>query len=419
MKILSIDAILSTSFVLLVLIYFSMYFNIDFMNPIQNVAQNFYLTDFVFSRMKDYEKIPTDTNIVLVNVGDVSRNEIAKQIEIINSYHPKAIGIDLFFFKDYGQDNDSMLVSILSQVDRPVMVSKVVYNKEKDDFDSLVVSNEKFNRLATNGFANLIADTSGKNGAFRTARTFFPTTNVDKDTQYAFAIVIAKMFDSAAAQAFIDRNNETEVINYTRNHNKYTTYDVSDVLDGRVDPETIKGKIVLFGIMGPDLSTLIDEDVFFTPMNEAYIGRSMPDMYGVVIHANIISMILERNYIDSMPYWLTILLIVLIIYANIIFFIFLKTKAENWYEAISTFIVFVELFIIGMAVIYSIYLMDYEIKLQALFFALIIVTPVFELYISSLKPLFIKIYAFFIMRAQKMIKFIKTDSQSKLNENNK
>jgi hypothetical protein len=36
---------------------------------------------------------------------------------------------------------------------------------------------------------------------------------------------------------------------------------------------------------------------YYTPLNERYAGRSLPDMFAVEIHANIIKMIRDRKYI--------------------------------------------------------------------------------------------------------------------------
>ena len=69
----------------------------------------------------------------------------------------------------------------------------------------------------------------------------------------------------------------------------------------KADLSFIKDKIVLLGFMGINLNDKTFEDIFFTPLNERYAGKSFPDMYGVVIQANIISMILNKKYINTMP----------------------------------------------------------------------------------------------------------------------
>ena len=92
--------------VVIIIEFFPQYFNLDFMNPIQNSMDNFNLTDMVFSSLRDQHKIQKDTNIVIVNIGTLNRSGIARELEIINSYEPKVIGIDSFFKKMDETDAD-------------------------------------------------------------------------------------------------------------------------------------------------------------------------------------------------------------------------------------------------------------------------------------------------------------------------
>jgi len=58
-------------------------------------------------------------------------------------------------------------------------------------------------------------------------------------------------------------------------------------------------------------------------------------MYGVVIHANIISMILHKDYINTLPGWIEILLAMAICYFNIVLLNFIKRKKIDWLSLIS------------------------------------------------------------------------------------
>ena len=49
----------------------------------------------------------------------------------------------------------------------------------------------------------------------------------------------------------------------------------------------------------PETKNTWDNDKFFTPLNSKYVGKAFQDMYGVVVHANVISMILHQDYIDE------------------------------------------------------------------------------------------------------------------------
>ena len=64
-------------------------------DPISQALTDFELTDFAFSKLRPDPLI--DQRIVLVNIGNLPRRDLARQIQIISQYHPKVIGIDSFF----------------------------------------------------------------------------------------------------------------------------------------------------------------------------------------------------------------------------------------------------------------------------------------------------------------------------------
>ena len=69
--------------------------NCLFMDPIAKAISDFDVYDIVYSKLREEPKV--DTNIVLVNLSNLSRSDIARQVSIINSFDPKVIGIDAIF----------------------------------------------------------------------------------------------------------------------------------------------------------------------------------------------------------------------------------------------------------------------------------------------------------------------------------
>ena len=102
-------------------------------------------------------------------------------------------------------------------------------------------------------------------------------------------------------------------------------------MDSSLSKEFLRGKIVLIGYLGENLvDSLSCHDKYFTPLNENYVGRSMPDMYGVVIHANIVSMILNDSYIYNLDNYLIVFFALFLCYVNILFFEFIKVNYSLW-----------------------------------------------------------------------------------------
>jgi CHASE2 domain-containing sensor protein len=94
-------------------------------------------------------------------------------------------------------------------------------------------------------------------------------------------------FDSASTSRFLKNTPRIVDVNYDEDR-KFKKFTSNDVLAGKVRPEQVQGKIVLFGMLGPG-----DEDKFFTPLNGAKKDRGEPDMYGVEYLARIVAQVLE------------------------------------------------------------------------------------------------------------------------------
>ena len=66
-----------------------------------------------------------------------------------------------------------------------------------------------------------------------------------------------------------------------------------------------------------------------------FAGKSTPDMNGIVVHANIISMILDGNYIKKLPSWVTLLAAVLIGWLHMSFFIRYYLENHIWFHLVA------------------------------------------------------------------------------------
>ncbi len=388
-QIFALRNVTSTVMVILVLVYFPMFFNLDFLDPVQNTLEDFQITDIVFSQIFDYSDVEKDTNIVLVNIANLNRLGIARQIQEINKWDPAVIGVDAFFRSRKDPFQDSVLAYAFSEVDNLVLSTKMTLYSEKDGhFDSLETSNEMFIEGSLSGFTNFIED----GGNFRTIRKFTPMELVQGEPHYSFSAVVTKYYDYDAYQDLLDRDRGPEIINYRRDRSKYFTIDALELFERKDDLSFIKGKIVLLGFMGPQLNILTNEDIFFTPMNERYVGKSYPDMYGVTVHANIISMLLDGEYMGYSPDWMLIAFTILLIHMNMVIFTLLREKRHGWYEPVSVIMTFGQVAVLFVIILMTFYFFHYEFKSGGVFFAVVIVKQAYELYNDSLKKIFRDIY---------------------------
>ena len=345
-------------------------FSLDFLNVFGEVLDDYNTNDIAFSKFKA-PHAATDTNIVIVNIGELSRAGISQQIDILNEFDPAVIGIDVDFEVDSDPFEDSILASSFIRTKNLVLWSKVTNGKpdsldeSRTLWDTLRLVNGRFNKLAYHGYTNALTEGESE---FETWRETSSVEHLsDGKREYSFAAKITQRFDSISAQKFIDRNKNypVEIINFRGNLDKFTILDISDVLDTNFVAETVKGKIILMGYLGAEFrSKTWDGDKYYSPLNERPVGRVAPDMYGVVVHANIISMILHDDYINTIPQWMVYLIAIIMCFINVALFSWLSESEfwGPWYGIVSKIIQLVE--IVGLIYIMLYFFINQNIKLD-------------------------------------------------------
>jgi CHASE2 domain-containing sensor protein len=377
------------------------------------------LTDYVFWGLR---KDPVaDERIVIVNIGNLTRREIAEQISIISKYEPKAIGLDMFFNCPAGRDTVScpqlkdvfgnqMLSYVIREAGNVVMATRLEYIDSLSASDpdrllySLTRSDSMFSDYAVaEGFANLDTDAAFQDDV-KTCRSFNPQMPLlDGRIHRAFAVELAVLYDSAAATRFLERDNYSEYINfrgnifdrYEQNNEKYRNVfyalDVDDVLNENFTPETIQGKIVLFGYLGAELGDPSWTDRFYTPLNQKLAGKANPDMFGVVIHANIVSMILHGEYINSMPGWGEIVMAFVFCLLNVTLFLRIMHRIPDWYDGITKLIQVIEIFLLTVLMVLVFHWFNLKLDMGITLAAIALAGDTLEVYAGVVKNGFIRL----------------------------
>jgi len=377
------DVILGTIFIFGLMglfVSFTAFKVFDIMDPIGDAFTDMEFTDVYFSQLLD-DPI-ADERVVLVNMGLESRAGIAMMIDSISQHNPAVIGMDSFF--DLPKEDtlgDMMLMEALGRVENLVMVTQLLPDPETLEMDdSLRTSHPMFTWNSDSAFANLVTDADVQED-LKMCREFFPQLKDESGKNHvALGVKLAAYYDSAKAQKFLDRGNEVEVINYrgnvidygaTKFGNKYYALDVGDVFSSNYVPEIIEGKVVIFCFLGEYLGDRENfEDKFFTPLNETYIGRAFPDMYGGVIHANIVSMILNEDYIYYLSDFQIWALTIIMTFFTITVFSWIYKKLPKWYDGITKVIQVILLIGIPYIMIYAMDLYSVKLELNILLFAI-------------------------------------------------
>jgi CHASE2 domain-containing sensor protein len=166
--------------------------------------------------------------------------------------------------------------------------------------------------------------------------------------------------------------------------------DWMDIFEENFVSDVFEGKIVILGYLGEDLSNTSWEDKLYTPLNTKYAGRTNPDMYGVVVHANILSMILNGNFIDSMSERAGIMIGALLCLLNVIGFSLIYRLLPRWYDGLTKSIQLIEALILLLVVVMVFHFFSYKLNLTLGIIAVLFAGDSLEVYYGVLKNLFSK-----------------------------
>ncbi len=360
----------------------------ELLDPLGEALKDFELTDIVFSEIR--EEQTADTNIVLVNIGYLNRSQIGRMLGVISESEPAVVGIDAFFRKKKDFEQDIQLIMGMSQVENLVLVNEVTHPVPQSDcFDSLSFSHAQFNNFASNGFANVL--TGGDDG-FRSVRRFSPAACVGDSSILSFPSKVVSLYDSASFEQLMSRKITYETINWRGNYKKFYHLDYSQVLEREFDPGMLKGKIVLLGFIGPTLGKMSLDDSFFTPLNPIPAGRTDPDMYGITVHANVISQILNGNYINSLTGSWNLVLAFVLVFLNVSLFMWVGSNYKVYYDLITKVLILFEVSLLFAVNLLTLLKFNLKVDLTVAILAIIFSGDLTELYVGSLKDLAIKFY---------------------------
>jgi CHASE2 domain-containing sensor protein len=219
-----------------------------------------------------------------------------------------------------------------------------------------------------------------------------------------FAVQIAKLYDSAKAMRFLARNKDEELLNFrgnlevrtlrisslkneeVRSSNFKTMFNVVDadqLLREEVIPELFTDRIVIMGYLGDYLGDEAWEDKFFTPLNAKVAGRANPDMFGPVVHANAVVMILNEDYIDEIPLWGQVTIAILICFLTVALFIVIDTRLPMWFDALSVIIQIIELLLISSLIITAFVAWSLKLELSIAIGVSALVGPCYDIFKSA------------------------------------
>ena len=322
------DTIFATLWVFLFIVVLgSIPINFYILNPLKLALKDFDFNDVTYAELHKNENIAVDSNIVIVNIGHADREVLSMIIDKLGSMKPKVMGLDAYFEGPGDPYQDSLLNASFARNTNLVVAVKLVPHGDKGD--TLTLTGNYFKSASQYGNVNFFIDN------LASFRTFYPVIKDHADKEYPFfSTVIVGMYDSTSYKRLMKKGDGKMLINYARRTNKYfVVRDYEQLLQGGVEDSLIRDKIVLLGYVNENPDDI--EDKKFTPMNERFFGKSIPDMNGIVVHANIISMVLDNNYIKKLPSWVNWLVAILICWLHMSFFIRYYLENHIWFHLVA------------------------------------------------------------------------------------
>jgi len=226
----------------------------------------------VYSEVVQTDKI--DPDIILFNISNGDRTDIANLLLDIEKCNPLAVGVDVIFPENKLSVEDSILANAFEKIHSDILAYKF------DSTEKEIRSIDKFRKLGlAEGYTNLYQIDG-------VTSHFTPIKELNGKLAESFALKIIKQWKPGFKYNFsID---ESIPILFQRSLQQYYYFVSEDLLDKNVC-DLLKNKVILVGFLGPG-----DETKQYTPIrrNDKNIERK-PDTYGLVVQANAIRTILE------------------------------------------------------------------------------------------------------------------------------
>ncbi len=251
----------------------------------------------------------TEQDINTIEKWPISDRTLAKAIAQIARLEPTAIGIDLIRNTPYEPGN----AELVTQWKNPKVIPITLIGNSKQDpappppnipdkrvgFNDIVVDPDNIVRrnlmFAGNGNKTLTSF------SMRLAFAYLDSKKVDsklteKQEIQANKVVFSKLRSDSGGYQNISSQGYQILLNYRSAGNIAKSVTLTQVLEGKVDPKLVKGKIVLIGV-----TALSVKDFFSTPYTATATG-SRP-MAGVFIHATATSQILSAVLDGKGLFW--------------------------------------------------------------------------------------------------------------------
>lgn len=303
----------------------------------QHEKKDFKVTDF-YNIVADSREVRTlDNDIVLVNIDNADRLDIAMLIDRLATVHPRAVGVDITFDHPGDADVDRYLQEAIAKC--PNIIQSVGVSQDPIDEDMFQLDDHSFFFNRSSGKPHGVVNLPMKMGG-GLVRQFAVKYHISNGGGYlwSFPCAVASVVSPEAIHKLEKRDHNLELINYPSRLFRKIDY---TELDSNLS--VVDDKIVLIGALNED-----------TDMHNTPLGNRLS---GLEIHAYALSTILNHNYLSAFPQWLNVLFGVLVCFL----FMLINLNVAGPYRGIMLRLVQVTFLYIILLVSYHLFV---DIQLQ-------------------------------------------------------
>lgn len=264
--------------------------NWSLLDPLSRSFDSFSFTDFYYSLYRNSDEAKPNDRIVIIDVSNKTRGEIATTIESVVSCTPVVVGIDIIFDRPTGDTIGTRMLceSIARNAEHLVAIGKLTgYDVETDQFAGLSESLLDTIQVGR-GYSNL--KNIGEGGF---VRDYTVARYVAGDTLFSLSSTLACRYMSAFGGASIAADEPDGVIHFIPQ--EFTIISADSVAGRRDD---IAGRIVLMGNINSE------EDRHYTPLG---------DMNGTLIHAYAIDTMIDNPTRSMARHWVVLIEVLLLL----------------------------------------------------------------------------------------------------------
>ena len=300
----------------------------SYFNPLLHSIKDFSFLDAYYNaNFSDKGKI--DTTLVLVNIGDLDRKGIGDLLNTLQQQNPEVLGLDVIF-KDVQFNLDTTLFNAMSNEN---VVLSYIYHP-----DSVTANGEDLPLGSTLGYVNLTSIEPTE-----VIRGFQGIQSSGQDNYYSLVSQLMRTYQNGRlwnSHGYSRKLLSERRIKFYGHFKDFPHFEGEDILSGKVQVN-VKDKVVFVGYAGYPLDDPYDvEDKHFTPLNPHPLGKGIPDMFGITVHANITNMLLQNDFFWELGLVGQVLLIFLFSYLTCLYFIWLDRKLKISYRTVRKLVLF-------------------------------------------------------------------------------